>query len=137
MKNKRLIENAAELAREQYVKCINLATADDFANPRLTNIHAAALAKYIKWQNKPLKRLRLFTYFGGRIHNDEMLDNPDICFTLNFLCELIHKRAYTPQKLKQLIASRTPSQWYMLGMNPSKLEEIEKYLLEGVDVTNS
>lgn len=132
MKNKRLIENAAELAREQYVKCVNLAAEDDFANPRLANIHKTALAKYIKWQNKPLKRLRLFTYFGGRIHNDEMLNNPDICYTLNFLCELISKKAYTPQKLKQLVKSKTISQWYAVGVKPFKVQEIEKYLLEGV-----
>ena len=92
MKNKRLIENAAELAREQYAKCMDLAMQDYFANPKLTKIHTVALEKYIKWRNKPLKRLRLFVYFGGRIHNDEMLNNPDICYTLNFLCEMINKK---------------------------------------------
>ena len=47
------------------------------------------------------------------------------------------QKAYTPQKLKQLVKSKTISQWYMVGVKPFKVQEIEKRLLEGTDVTNS
>lgn len=137
MKNKLLLENLANYAKSVYSSCLNTATADDFANPKLHQLHQKVICKTSKYINKPLKRIQHFAYVAALIFNNERLYNPDLCFKTNFLAYIVYNKVYSVKKIKELFDTKRYRYWIVPGMDYSLPDQIEKQIMEGINVTNS
>lgn len=132
MKNKLLLENIACYAKNVYSKCFNLATSDDFANPRLHELNDKVINKTMKLMRKPIKRTQHFSYVSALIWRNECLNDANLLFELNVLAHIVCTKSYIVKRVSDIFESKIYRYWLMPGMDYTLPDKIKQILLEGV-----
>ena len=128
---RKFLDNIVDFAFDTYSETLYEAVNSDFYRNNLGKF-AYQVNMTVSHTKNPKKKFQLIVYAASLVYNNEIIANPDLCYTLNLLSAMTRFKLYKPHKFIQFIGNGTHLIYLVPGMDYTKVEKIIQKLLGGI-----